>query len=62
MNQNVYLDILTSHLLPFANGQYEGGEWILHQDNDPKHKSALCRGFLERELVLWVNVMVPCEK
>jgi hypothetical protein len=54
MNQNMYLDILTNHLLPFGNSQYEEGDWILHQDNDPKHASGLCRGFLQRERVLWV--------
>ena len=50
----MYLNILTNHLLPFANGQYEEGRWVLHQDNDPKHTSRLCRGFLEREQVVWV--------
>ena len=28
MNQNMYLDILTNHLLPFGNSQYEEGQWI----------------------------------
>ena len=50
----MYLNIITNHLLPFANGQYEEGRWVLHQDNDPKHTSRLCRGFLEREQVVWV--------
>ena len=56
MNQQMYLDILTNHLLLFANGQYEDGHWVFHQDNNPKHTSRLCRGFLERERVLCVKV------
>ena len=27
MNKEIYLDILTNHLFPFANGQYEEGHW-----------------------------------
>jgi hypothetical protein len=47
MNQQMYLDILKNHLLLFANGQYEDGQWVLHQGNIPKHTSRLYRGFLE---------------
>jgi hypothetical protein len=57
MNQQMYLDILTNHLLLFANGQYEDGQGVLHQDNIPKHTSRLCRGFLERERVFWVKFL-----
>ena len=53
MNQEVYLDILTNNLLPIANGQYEEGHWVLYQDIDPKLTSRLCRGFLEREWVMF---------
>ena len=51
----MYLKILCDHLLPFATGKY-GDDWILHQDNDPKHTSRYCRGFLERENLLWVHL------
>jgi hypothetical protein len=47
MNQPMYLDILTNHFSLSANGQYEDGHWLFHQDNNPKHTSRLCQGFLE---------------
>ena len=33
-----YTDILEGHLLPTAQVLY-GDNWILQQDNDPKHKA-----------------------
>ena len=62
MNQQMYLDILTNHLLLFANGQYEDGHWVFHQDNNPKLTSRLCRGFLERERVFWVEFFILRQK
>jgi hypothetical protein len=50
----MYLEILIDNLLPFAIGRYENN-WILHQDNDPKHTSRLCREFLNSEEVIWVS-------
>ena len=47
MNQEMYLDILTNHFLPFANGQYEEGHWVLHQDNDPKHTPKKAKEYFE---------------
>jgi hypothetical protein len=57
MNKEMYLEILCYHLLPYARGLY-GNDGILHQDNDAKHTSIVCRSFLEREDVLWVTIYV----
>jgi hypothetical protein len=54
MNKEMYLEILNDQLIPFAEGRY-GSDWVLHQDNDPKHTSQLCRNFLHDEKVLWVS-------
>jgi hypothetical protein len=62
MNQQMYLDILTNHFSLFANGQYEDGHWLFHQDNNPKHTSRLFRGFLERERVFWVKFFILRQK
>jgi hypothetical protein len=54
MNKEMYLEILVDQLIPFAEGRF-GSDWVLHQDNDPKHTSQLCRNFLHDEKVLWVS-------
>jgi hypothetical protein len=54
MTQEVYLEILASHFLPFGLNRY-GSNWILHQDNDPKHNSYLCANFLKENEINWVN-------
>ena len=54
LNQRSYLQIIIDTLLPWAIGRF-GADWILHQDNDPKHTSRLCREFLIFERVLWVR-------
>ena len=54
MTQEVYLEILAYHCLPFGFSRY-GSNWNLHQDNDPKHTSFLCTDFLRNNDVNWVR-------
>ena len=53
MTQEVYLELLAIHLVPFGLNNY-GNNWYLHQDNDPKHTSRLCTDFLKRHHINWV--------
>ena len=54
MNKEVYVEILANYLIPKARELY-GNNWILHQDNGPKHTSGLARSFLQYSNVLWVK-------
>ena len=47
MDIEFYVEILAYYLIPNARELY-GKNWILHQDNDPKHTSRLCAFFLEQ--------------
>ncbi len=61
-SQNIPMDDHIFHLsrihspivdeIPFILDKYDGN-CILHQDNDGKHNSALCRGILERYCINW---------
>ncbi len=42
-----YKEIILRYIDPFILEKYEG-RCILHQDNDEKHSSYLCRAILER--------------
>ncbi|KIH43994.1 hypothetical protein ANCDUO_25992 [Ancylostoma duodenale] len=37
IDKNVYLEILTNHLLPWATEHYENGHWILHRNGAFAH-------------------------
>lgn len=50
MDRFVYLDILKSHMLPFAE-ENMSLLWRFQHDNDPKHKSRLVSDWLEHEKV-----------
>ena len=54
MTEEVYVDIMAHHFLPKAQELY-GDNWILHQDNDPKHTSNLAREFFRKSNVIWVK-------
>jgi len=52
LNRFGYKEIILKYLYPFILDKYDGN-CILHQDNDCKHNSALCRGILERYGINW---------
>ncbi|RNA34512.1 Transposable element Tcb1 transposase [Brachionus plicatilis] len=50
----MYNEILSDHLLAFCavNFYYN---FVLHQDNDPKHKSYECMRFLDSNSIRWIR-------
>ena len=50
MDSNMYADILTKHMLPFARSKMPAG-WIFQQDNDPKHKSRATQKWFKEQKV-----------
>jgi hypothetical protein len=57
MTEEVYVEIMSKYLLPKAKSLY-GDNWILHQDNDPKHTSSLAREFLRTSEIIWVILVM----
>ena len=53
-----YRQIICDFLFPFIAANYSIYEVVLHQDNDPKHSSLLCKGILEINGVNWVNFLL----
>ena len=53
-----YRQIICDFLFPFIAANYSIYEVVLHQDNDPKHSSLLCKGTLEINGVNWVNFLL----
>jgi transposase len=49
MDQHIYRDILAKEAIPSGQKIFGTNEWIFQQDNDPKHRSKLCRTFMEDE-------------
>ena len=47
-----YKEIILRYLYPIILEKYDG-RCILHQDNDGKHSSYLCRAILERYNIMW---------
>jgi len=43
-----YHRILIHQMRPSAGVLFPDGDFIFQEDNDPKHSSKLCRGYLER--------------
>lgn len=54
MDAKLYREILFDYLFPFIAEKYDFNI-KLHQDNDPKHTSKLCRAFLSDNDILWVT-------
>ena len=54
MDSNIYLEIMLDKLVPFIYGKYPDSFVILHQDNDPKHSSNICKKFLRDNDIKWV--------
>jgi transposase len=55
MDAVLYKEILLDYLFPFIGGNYGFHRAILHQDNDPKHTSKLCKGVLNRYGINWIK-------
>ena len=53
MNQELYVDILESSLLPFIREVFPPNGHKLMQDNDPKHASNFARVWMARNGVNW---------
>lgn len=54
MDSRIYQEILVTFLFPYLAEHFNQNEAILHQDNDPKHNSILCRETLTAFGVNWV--------
>ena len=54
MNSYLYREILAEYLIPFAFEKFDF-DFKLHQDNDPKHTSSLCKEYLNKNNIIWVK-------
>lgn len=48
MDKHVYQNILVRHAIP-AGKRLIGKTFVIQEENDPKHASNLCRGYLEKK-------------
>lgn len=55
MNGELYNEIISDYLIPFACAEYGIRNFVLHQDNDPKHTSRLCSNFLKLNNIKWIK-------
>ena len=55
MDSKLYKNIIESIFVPFVAGNYQYQRFI-HQDNDPKHSSRLCKETLENFNITWVII------
>lgn len=53
MDSHVYCSIIYRYLYPFM-AEHDDKICFLHQDNDTKHNSKLCRLALEQRNIEWV--------
>lgn len=56
MDAKLYREILFDYLFPFIAEKYDFNI-KLHQDNDPKHTSKLCRAVLSDNDIIWVTIL-----
>jgi hypothetical protein len=54
MDAMLYREIISDYLIPFII-KTKNFDFILHQDNDPKHTSKLCENFLKMNKINWAN-------
>ena len=47
MDSNLYNGIISEFLIPFVVSTYGLKNFVLQQDNDPKHSSKICLQFLK---------------
>ena len=55
MTAEIFIEIIDNNLLEKANNLY-GRNWVLHQENDPKHTSDLVANYLQFNHVAWVII------
>jgi hypothetical protein len=55
MDSFLYKEIIDDHLFPFVAEKFNY-KTILHQDNDSKHSSKLCRKSLRDLRIPWVTI------
>jgi len=55
MNSPLYQEILIDFLAPYCAEHFQVSDVVLHQDNDPKHTSILCRKTLSRCGIRWIK-------
>ena len=55
MNKEMYLEIIAGFLVPYCAEHFNITDAILHQDNDPKHTSIICRESLETIGINWIK-------
>ena len=54
MDSDVYMEIVDNVLIPFGLEKYDG-EFFLHQDNSPVHRSDQCKAQIEEKKIRWVS-------
>ena len=56
MDSNLYHEILVFDFFPFMAAHFDF-DCVLHQDNDAKHGSKLCRDILKNNQIKWVCII-----
>ena len=55
MDSELFVEILADKLIIFGCSKFNS-DYILHQDNDPKHFSRYTMNFLEINNIVWVII------
>ena len=56
LNAEGYAQILYDHLIPYVASKFtNNSDVIIHQDNDPKHSSIICKKVLKDNKLYWVT-------
>ena len=55
MDAAIYQEILVTFLFPYLAENFKMTDTIIHQDNDPKHSSLLCKQTLSNAGVKWLK-------
>ena len=51
----MYLEILATFLVPYCAEHFNLTDAILHQDNDPKHTSVICKQTMNNIGINWIK-------
>ena len=57
MMSHNYIEILNECFDPFVRECFPAGDFYLHQDNSPIHRSAEVVEYLKNNNVNWVNIL-----